>query len=303
MAKQWLVSFHGGSKTTEHNNIHGFSDQGAPSNPDKVLDMTGAGQVKLDELRGFGFYNGNLWVVNAHKSSSGILKFSGTAGSNGQYAFQQVFTAYDQSTNPGLLHPFNLAFAPDGNLYVSNQDTSCITRYYGPTTRLPGEPIPCQNCPFPGTFIPPQSSTAPNGLQTPRDLLFDLNGNLWVADESLGLLNYSRPNGAFIGIFAGSDKWKPIHLLLDGTNLYVGCGSDNSVQLIDLNAGTSKHFLTPGASGLDGPAGMGLTTDHFYIANRKKQQVLRFRRSNHAPDSKPFISNMGDDPEFLQHLT
>ena len=91
MAKEWLVSFHGGSKSSEHNNIHSYSDQGQPNNSDMVLDMTGASNVTLDELRGFCFYNGSLWVVNAHKSESQILKFAGTAGSNGQYAFQQVF--------------------------------------------------------------------------------------------------------------------------------------------------------------------------------------------------------------------
>ena len=267
-----------------------------------VLDMTGASNVTLDELRGFCFYNGSLWVVNAHKSDSQILKFSGTAVSNGPYAFQQVFTSYDQTTNPGLLHPFNLVFGPKGNLFVSNQDTACITRYYGPTTTLPGEPIPCQDCHFPGTFIPPKTSS-PTGLVAPRDLVFDLNGNLWVADESLGLLNYSRPGGAFIGVFPGSDQWKPIHLLLDGSNLYVGCSADSSVQLVDLDTGTSKQYLAPGAGGLDGPAGMALTANHFYIANRKKQQVLRFVRLNHAPDSRPFIDHMGDDPEFIVNLS
>jgi hypothetical protein len=110
---QWWLSFHGGSGKRAVNTILAFDDGGkqigsvlaAPASP------------TLRELRGFAFGpDGNLYVVNAFKNDSLILRFSGQAGTDGTHAFLDVFVAADAQTNPGLDHPFDIAFDGNGDL-------------------------------------------------------------------------------------------------------------------------------------------------------------------------------------------
>ena len=62
----------------------------------------------------------NLYVVNAYFEYSEILKFNGTLNENGQHDFAQVFVKRHAEINPGIDHPFNLAFDSEGDLYVSS---------------------------------------------------------------------------------------------------------------------------------------------------------------------------------------
>jgi hypothetical protein len=64
--------------------------------------------------------------------------------------------------NPGIDHPFNVAFNSEGDLYVSSQNTSLVARYHGPNSKTgqPGMPMPFpeglafnEDLP-PGTFVP-----------------------------------------------------------------------------------------------------------------------------------------------------
>ena len=138
------LSFHGGTGTGNWNNIHAYDVKG--SQIGKVLDKKSLPKkVDLRELRGFDLGpDRNLYVVNAFQHYSQVLRFSGTRDDRGRHAFIDVFAEIDTDSNPGLVHPFHLAFSPSGDLYVSAQDTNLVLRYWGPnaTEGKPGEPMP-----------------------------------------------------------------------------------------------------------------------------------------------------------------
>ena len=143
MPKEWYVSFHGGEEESALNNIHVYSTDGKRLRKALNKKSLPAG-IKLRELRGFVFGpDQNLYVVNAYFEYSQILKFNGTLNENGQHDFCEVFVKR-HAENPGIDHPFNLAFDSEGDLYVSSQNTSLIARYHGPGSKKgkPGTPMP-----------------------------------------------------------------------------------------------------------------------------------------------------------------
>ena len=132
MPKEWYVSFHGGEENASLNNIHVYSTDGNKLR--KALNKKSLPEdVKLRELRGFVFGpDQNLYVVNAYFEYSQVLKFNGTLNENGQHDFAEVFVKRHAEINPGIDHPFNVAFDSEGDLYVSSQNTNLIARYHGP---------------------------------------------------------------------------------------------------------------------------------------------------------------------------
>ena len=144
MSKEWYVSFHGGEEKASLNNIHVYSTDGKQLR--KALNKKSLPKgTKLRELRGFVFGpDQNLYVVNAYFEYSEVLKFKGALNENGQHDFAEVFVKRHAEMNPGIDHPFNVAFDSEGDLYVSSQNTSLIARYHGPASKTgkPGTPMP-----------------------------------------------------------------------------------------------------------------------------------------------------------------
>src|SRR5690242_10149689 len=139
MPKEWYISFHGGEDedprcADKHlNNIHIYSTDGEHRR--KALNKRSSldAGINLCELRGFTFGpDGNLYVVNAYWKYSEILKFNGEPNNDGQHDFAEVFVTRHWKMNPGIKHPFNIAFDSNGDLYVSSQDTHLVLRYHGP---------------------------------------------------------------------------------------------------------------------------------------------------------------------------
>ena len=79
----------------------------------KALDThTLPDDLDLRELRGFAFGpDGDLYVANAYKDASQVLRFAGKPGADGKHLFQKVYSEQHKA-NPGLAHPFDLA-APE----------------------------------------------------------------------------------------------------------------------------------------------------------------------------------------------
>src|SRR5438270_4525663 len=171
MPKEWYISFHGGDEKVSLNNIHVYSTDGKHLR--KALNKKSLHPgVNLRELRGFMFGpDRDLYVVNAYFEYSEVLKFKGVPNKDGQHDFLGVFVKRHADMNPGIDHPFNVAFDSEGDLYVSSQNTSLVARYHGPasTTDKPGMPMPLpqgldvENADLPpGTFIP-SAKLASNG--------------------------------------------------------------------------------------------------------------------------------------------
>src|SRR5215471_1736368 len=224
MPKEWYISFHGGDEKVSLNNIHVYSTDGTKLRKALNKESLGTG-VNLRELRGFMFGpDANLYVVNAYFEYSEVLKFKGALNKDGQHDFAGVFVKHHADLNPGIDHPFNVAFDSNGDLYVSSQNTNLVARYHGPTSKEgePGTPMPfpehleLENVHLPpGTFVP-SAKLAANGLLEVRAVIFAPDNNLYVADRAADCVRiYEARTGRHLrNLVSRRDQLdRPIHLL------------------------------------------------------------------------------------------
>lgn len=310
MAEQrWHITFHGGADAQGRNNMHAYALDGRPLGP--VLDTDDLPHhARLRELRGFEIGpDGLLYVANASKKRSQILRFAGAPDRHGRHRFVDVFTE-GHHHNSGLEHPFMVAFGPDGHLYVPSQDTRVVTRYFGPEARDgdPGAPTPLppalRDIPadvlHPGTFVP-SARHAPTGVRAVRAARF-VGGRLYVADPDANRIRqYDAATGAWLRDFTDPDLATPIHVLpLPGDGrIVVGSRDTHAVLALDPAAGAFTTVVPPEAGGLKAPAGLALGPDGLlYVASRTGRSILRFDPETGAP-AGPFLRDLPDEPEFI----
>lgn len=310
MARVWYVSFHGGDAPHDWNNIHVFDLDGQLVG--KALDAHSLpADLELRELRGFAFGpTGDLYVANAYKNASQVLRFAGKPDAEGKHAFREIFVERCPA-NPGLAHPFEVTFGPDENLYVPSQDTNLVSRYFGPSASQDrsGKPMPLPEAlraiegkPPPGTFIPSHHHH-PAGLRTVRGTIFHPQGDLYVADrDSDSVKRYDRRSGHLVREYQHHHLKTPIHLLTrpsDGA-LLVGSRDRDSILALDPATGDVKTLVESGAGGLAEPSGMAIGPDgKLYVGSRKSRQILRFDAGSGEADAAPFIDGLKDAPEFV----
>ncbi len=323
----WYISFNGESKDGV-NNILVYHDDGKPhTQPDRL--PTGGSNPPLQELRGFKIVNDLLYVVNAYKDYSQILVYQ---NSGGQYVpcTQPVLASKD--TVNSILHPFDLTFDPDGNCYVSSQDTNLVTGLdstgkplsiapylqgsYPPDSFLAGTFIASSIGGLPNVPTPtPPSVPAPQGLafticedkvsNSVRDIVF-YNGYLYVADEPGNAVKvYDGETGALYGQIAGGNLYAPVHLLVDANTqiLYIGSTGNDSIVKYDLEDGAPLGIVTPTPfidGKVKGPSGMVLdAAGNFYVAERKASKISKFLPNGTQSD---FIAALPDEPEFILYV-
>jgi DNA-binding beta-propeller fold protein YncE len=308
----WYISFHGGEEKHSRNNIHTYSETGIEVG--KALNRRSMnGVAELRELRGFTFGpDGNLYVVNAYCEYSQILRFHGLPDAQGQHEFMDIFVDRRDSNHPVISHPFNITFGRRGNLFVSNQDTNVVARYYGPHSELdkPGSPVPIPGPLLhttarlhPGIFVP-STRHLPDGVEVVRDILFGPDGTLYVADRDANAIRmYEHATGRYLGAIASERINKPVHLLLEPSQrgLLIGCSETGSIVRYDLADQKTTTLVTAGSCGLQGPAGMAFGDDGaLYVASRLTKQVLRFKIGKRSAEGEIFIDGLEDNPEFVQ---
>jgi DNA-binding beta-propeller fold protein YncE len=313
MSEEWYISFHGGDEKISLNNIHVYSTDGKKLR--KALNKKSVPNgITLRELRGFVFGpDKNLYVVNAYFEYSEVLKFKGALNKDGQHDFAGVFVKRHVDLNPGIDHPFNVAFDSNSDLYVSSQNTNLVARYHGPTSKTgrPGMPMPFPESlnlemdPPPGTFVP-SAKLASNGLLDVRKVIFTPNNDfLYVADRAADCVRvYEACTGRYLrNLVSRSDGLdKPIHLLHspDDRYLLIGSGGNDSILRHDLYQNATSVFVESKSGGLNGPAGMAFGDDAFlYVASRNSKEILRYDSKDGRPSSSPFIKDLADNPEFL----
>jgi hypothetical protein len=311
MVQIWYVTFHGGGAASAWNNVHRFSADGQALGKALAVESLSPG-VKLRELRGFAFGpDGDLYIANAYKEFSQVLRFGGEPDHEGKHPFREVFVAQHKS-NPGLAHPFDVAFGPDGHLFVPSQDTNVVGRYFGPgaTEGVPGTPAPhppalrdiSATDLLPGTFVPSQKHAA-HGVRTVRRAIFGPDGDLFVADRDTDRVKrYDGRSGALRREYAHHRLAAPVHLAFrpgDGA-LLVGSRARDEVFALDTETGELSPLIAPGAGGLQAPAGMAFGPDgKLYVCSREGRQVLRFDAETGEPDAQPFLDDLEDFPEFI----
>jgi len=309
--QRWYITFHGGDHSHDWNNIHIYDLDGKPLG-EALATHSFPGDVQLRELRGFVFGpDGDLYVANAYKDASQVLRFSGVPGSDGKHPFREVYVEQHHA-NPGLDRPFDVAFGPDYHLYVPSQDTNLVGRYYGPhaTDGQAGQPMPFPVALskgdlkklLPGTFVPSEKH-APRGVRTVRRAIFGPEGNLYVADRDTdSIKKYDGVSGAYLREYRHHRLTKPVHLAFrsNGRVLLAGSRDDNAVFAIDTKTGDVSLLIKPRMGGLEAPAGMAFGSEgKLYICSRETKQILRFDAATGKPDSAPFIDGLEDFPEFI----
>lgn len=307
----WYVTFHGGDDEREWNNIHAFDLNGEPIG--KALDAHSLpDDLELRELRGFAFGpEGDLFVANAYKRASQVLRFAGQVDSEGKHRFRDVFVE-QHGENPGLAHPFDVAFGPDDNLYVPSQETNLVGRYFGPkaTDGDPGHPMPHPEAireealkhALPGTFVPSQEHT-PSGVRTVRRAIFGPDGDLYVADrDDNRVKRYDGKRGNLQREYKHKHLTSPVHIAFrpgDGA-LLVGSRDQDAIFSIDIESGETSVLVKSQAGGLKAPAGMAFGPDgKLYVCSRLGKQLLRYDAHTGEPDSAPFVADLEDAPEFI----
>lgn len=290
-----MLSFHGGSLATSINNVGVFTVADGsltPATPFYALQpaqTTDFGALPaLRELRGLALHpsDGTLLVANAYMEFSQVLQFTPTS-EPGVFEFSAIYAANQVN------HPFDLVFAFNDYLYVSNQDavkgdTPAIIYYTGPNA--PGE-----------TFATAEV------FKDLRGLAFD-GKYLYVADAGTGTFYaFTADGGAPAQTFKLGE---PVHLLYDGTRyVYIGDEAKNCVYLYDTTTQDAPTSLIQGDTGLDRTAGLALvpvdsSSATLLAASRKGNSVLAYPITLGTPPtwdgtSKPLLSGLTDLPEFI----
>jgi len=216
--------------------------------------------------------DGKLYVAS---NNGAVLRYNASTG-----AYISTFV----SQGLGGLSGFSgncLAFGPDGNLYVSSQNTNQVLEYNGST----------------GAFVQIFVAAGSGGLTNPRGLVFGPDGNLYVASFDVGtgingIMRYQGPSGAspgsalpatgqsgatFVPQFesmppepGGVSAGGPVELIFgpDG-NLYVDGGFYQGVNRYNGTTGALlSTFITRGTGGLTDGRGMAFDQEgRFYLSD------------------------------------
>ncbi len=295
---------------------------GATANSQIVPDVLDPAGLNFRKLRGMAWDStGSLYVANGDESQ--ILKFS-RAGN--RYANGSVFAP---STTPAIAHPYGLAFASDGDLLSSNQDTELVLRVSASGTPVPTAtawPSAFPNATFPpGMWVPParaprketNSKISPvpasqGGLTEPRGIAIAGN-TLFVADDMGKVVNgYNLATGAFTGTVATFTSGLPTGLAVspDGSTLYISLQGDNTVAAVNivscLKACSTNTVVPADISGvkLDHPAGMAFGASEngsavLFVASRKASAVNKYVLNGSSVQQASVFVRLPGQPEQL----
>jgi hypothetical protein len=229
--------------------------------------------------------DGNVYVSTL--AGSAVYRYD--AAGNPLPAPGQSGATFVTPGSGGLSAVRDIAFGPDGFLYVASEATSAVLRY-DPVTGAPA-----------GTFI----ASGAGGLEGARGLLFK-NGYLYVTSAGTtttgagvnSVLRFDATTGAPAGVsgqpgdavFISSGSGgltNPSRIVFgpDG-NAYVASTASSSNAVLRYNGTTGAFidaFVPSGSGGLDGPIGMVFRPDgYLYVVGWRSNSVLRYQASNGA---------------------
>ena len=214
---------------------------------------------------------GDLFVLG---EAEGVLRFDGETG-----AFLGIFVAEVEDA-AGLNDPTDLAFGPDGHLYIANDDNDTVFRFDGVT----GASL--------GAFV----AAGAGGLDRPSALTFAPGGDLLVATSGGSVLRYHGSTAASLGVFVatgsgGLNRPSRMRFGPDG-NLYLRStiqpppNTPPSARQILRYAGTDGAFLgvfVPESASDPDDFAFGPDGDLYASSFEGGRVVLRYRGSDGAP--------------------
>lgn len=299
-----LVTFSGESGkpgvTEPVNNVYGITAGGTVV-PD-LLNTDGSNAPTPNELRGLAINGGNLYVANAHKSDSRILRYQYT-GASAPFPFVDTFATANLTR--GLMHPYQPSFDNEGNLYVTSQDTYVVTRFCSDGT-VPAGASPWLQETFgesygfydgtwapgaeksEGDHPPKEVHSSKGGLKAPRGIAVAPGLNrFYVADNTdNSVKSYSISKGTYHGKVLDLDSGRPVGLAFDEADrmLFVTAENSNTVHMVDVDGCDSGcdewkviEQTEAGGATLDAPSGIavvpGTSPRRLYVASRIGKQI------------------------------
>jgi hypothetical protein len=328
----WYATLHDTGATdasTGTETVLGFTIDGASLGA--AIGPAPASVGTLQDLRGLlPLADGSLLVIAAWKSNTKILHY-GAPSADGVRPYLQVFTE-GSASNPLLVHPYCIAVGPDGSIYASNQDSNTVTRYGAIGSPIAGQPLGLDGAPNGGTnaaglVVPSaamsQSSTSDEhashgskhgkkadeksdeniGIKEVRGIAFGPDGKLYVADRGAGEVSrWNIETGRREAILLSKKDGieTPIQLLFsaDGAFLFVSDNKRNEVFRLTLADNTVLTLIGADA-GIDASSALAIDDGWLYVGSRKARAILRFQLADGSADTKPFIADLPDNPEFF----
>lgn len=201
--------------------------------------------------------DGDIYVISTNPYE--ILRYVGPTGN-----YLGVFT------DDGLLSPYSLAFAPNGDLYVSQTFHDKISRYD-------------KNGSYLGDF---GDSHPPIGLDQPGGITVGVNGELLVCNiVGDNVLRFDIPSGNFLGVFAsGSTTFTPYDVLLGPDGLvYITIPGETRVARHDASTGAFVDELVTSFPPKTLTFGMD---DNIYVSRLGSGNVFRYDIVTLAPQGQ-----------------
>lgn len=197
--------------------------------------------------------------------------------------------------------PSDLAFGPDGDLFVLGRESGNVVRFDGETGELEG------------VFVP----TGSGGLLQPNFLSFGADGHLYVASFNTAtnltdqILRFDGSSGAplpapgksgadFVSSGAGGLAGARSPTFGPDGNLYVSSVLTNQVLKFDGTSGDALGVFID--DHLDKPAGIQFRDGSVYVANSASKNVVRFdaNTGNYLNDFVPVGSGALGKPNDME---
>lgn len=227
-------------------NLFGLQTGSTPFQPDLsaqpndftiALSFTGGGIDSPFSLAVDGA--GDVWMVNSNNS---VTKMNGATG--------EAISPAGGYTGNGLTNPFSIAIDPSGNAWVANVYLSTAPSTVSEFTSSGGV---ATGSPFSGGGLSNENSF--NAL-SPRDVAFDANGNVWIANLSGTLTELNGTTGAAItgSPFTVSATVSPSGVAVDSAGHVWASGFNSDVLYeVAVSNGAVLGTSAVGAGGMQQP--------------------------------------------------
>jgi DNA-binding beta-propeller fold protein YncE len=221
----------------------------------------------------------NLYVADEGDPNGKIVRFDGTTGA--------LIDTFVTTGSGGLVAAHDIVFGPDGNLYVSSQNTHNVLRYDGNT----------------GAFIDDFVTSQSGGLWQSLGISFGPDGHLYVADGFNDRVNrYDGASGNFIdSVVSGGALNYPEDVFFDSNgDLLVSSRDTNQILKYNLAGNPLGVFASGG--GLSGPVGMLTTPDNeMLVSGIFGSHIIRYDASSGALIDTLVSSGLGglDRPSMM----
>lgn len=238
----------------------------------------------LIELRSIvpGHYNNTpvLYVADAYSDDS-YLNVYGSCDAQGKRPY--ITTAVSTVTNPGINHPYGIAFDNDKNLYVSSQHTDNVLRFYKDTF----EPMPFPKHMmrslahnynyFPGTFLqfgePNVHDVSQQGV---RDVV-QVEDQFWVANEDIDSVYVVDAKSGRVEDIIAVDTPIGLHYNAELGLVFVSSkGPKNMGFVHSISVQTHAFVMEYQSKKMTHPTGMSSHRTTLYVANQKAGQIVSF---------------------------